>query len=283
MTKLAIIGNCQARPLAKILTACTEATVSDIFIIHLEKTDKSDQFWEALDASDYVLTQLTNDNYPCPHVRSSKIKRRYSEKVFVWPNLFHSGQQPLLRYITNINNGRILGPLDAYHNINTFNQWRQNRRLEGLVVLPEFKVIEDCSTASLKSRELFCDVKMSDFITRHLTHQKLFFTFNHPTMFLLTELAKRCAKLLKLEFNQSFLPTGEPLGSISPPSPFTDHDKQEYLGREIIFSNEGNILMGNPKTYNQEELLKKYFISYDQQINQLSDFTNLRFTPNYNT
>ena len=102
------------------------------FIVHLEKPDQSERFWKTLDDSDYILSQLTNDNYPCAHVRSSEIKKKYPEKVIVWPNLFHSGQQPLLRYITNINDGRIMGPLDAYHNIDIFNQWRQDRELEVL-------------------------------------------------------------------------------------------------------------------------------------------------------
>lgn len=281
MGKLVIVGNCQARALAKIISSCTEETIHNIFIVHLETTDQSERFWQAIDASDYVLCQLTTDNYPCTHVRSSEIKKRCPGKTLVWPNLFHSGQQPLLRYITNLTDGRIMGPMDAYHNISVFNQWRVMRGLEGIVPLPDQKAVEDHSTASLKQRELNCDIKISDFITKYISKRRLFFTFNHPASFLLTELASRCCNALGSDFNYSSLPTGEPLGRISPPSPLIDDEDKGFTGNELVFGNQATITSGAQRTYNQDELLEEYYLSYDHQITKISDLRQLRFTPNF--
>lgn len=278
MENVVIVGNCQARPLANIISACSLVSVSDVFIVHLERPDQSERFWRSLDAADYVLCQLTVDNYPCAHVRSSEIKGRYPDKALIWPNVFHSGQQPFLRYMTNLALGRIMGPMDAYHDIEIFNQWRRSRGLDGVVPLPDVEDVVDVSTRSLKARENECGVKIADFISENLYKERLFFTFNHPTRFVLVELAKRCCDELGLDFNDVPLPPNEPLGRVSPPSALME-DATSFFGNELVFADDATVSVGPRKAYSRQGLVEQYFLSYDHQLPKVADLKQLRFTP----
>ena len=79
-------------------------------------------------------------------------------------------------------------------------------------------------------------------------------------------------------FNEKCIPSGEPLGRISPPSPLID-EKQEFFGNKIIFGDHASIAENQKFT----KRLLKTITCLRSPTNQVSNLSKLRFTPNYTT
>ena len=81
--KLVVIGNCQARPLADYIEKLVPTIqVTATPIVHLLKDSDEATYRDVLDEADVIVTQLISDNYPCKFIRTSEIKRLYSDKTY---------------------------------------------------------------------------------------------------------------------------------------------------------------------------------------------------------
>lgn len=72
--------------------------------------------------------------------------------------------------------------MDIYEKIPTTGTWMERHYLDSLMLL--------------RSRELLCDLKISDIIESNFTKSQLFWTFNHPSNYLMTILVQRIISLL---------------------------------------------------------------------------------------
>ena len=196
---VAVIGNCQASPLARMLESVAPAVwVKRVVIVHLAKPEERTRVYSALEQSDVVLAQRVVDNYPLEFVRNANLREAFGDKVVVWPNLYYRGYSPELVYLRNA--GRPLqGPLGDYHLSPIHEEWKKGRSLaESIATFRDveynaerFSTVPEDSLRELVQREADCDVTISDYVARERWRQRLFFTFNHPTKAALVELAKR--------------------------------------------------------------------------------------------
>lgn len=280
LLKLLVIGNCQARPLAKLLAGAVEGVEAmEPIIVHLAREADAPRDLVSMAEADLILTQQTAATFKPSHLVSAGIRAAFADKTRVWPNIFYAGQQPDLKYLTHASRGRIDGPLDIYHDCNVLRAWYQDRlRIDPVPPREDPETVHALSLAALAERERDCDVAVSDLIEVNRHDRRLFFTFNHPARWLLDQMAQRLAKGLRLTYNQGAAgaPGKEPLGRIVPPALFDDNATQ-FQGLTIDPASGKPV--GPVCRYTPAELRAVAFNCYDRQREALSEVAQLRYTP----
>lgn len=128
MLKIAVVANCQARPIAFLFeNALDGVEVVTVAIVHLLKDEQACEYESYFKNADFIVTQKIADNYPCQFIRTSELRKQYSQKIIEIPNLFYSGYNPELRYYRIPGKGTLNGPLGDYHNELLFEAWSQGR------------------------------------------------------------------------------------------------------------------------------------------------------------
>ena len=284
--KIQVIANCQARPVANIVSALMpEVSAPEPIILHLSKPQDAEAQLEQAAKADVILTQLTVDTFQPTHLASSNILSEFKDKTLVWPNIFYPGQQPYLKYFTHPKHGRLFGPLEALHDIRLHKSWQDTGRVQPEAINwsdPDFEAeIREKGLKSLQAKEAECDVTISDFIASRPASDRLFFTFNHPSRLLLTELSRRLLKKLGLKADTP-LPQGpEPLARYQVPSTWTQPGAS-YQGDKVDLSdpNAPTRLGGPPARYSAEELAAIFTAFYDANP-IFKDMDGVRLTPNF--
>ena len=227
-TRIAIVGNCQARPLAEMLARAVKGLdLPEPIIIHLARPEEAAAHHALLDSADHVLTQLVADNYPVEHLRTELLRARFGERLTVWPNVFFRGQNPDLVYVTHAS-GRLVSPMGHYHSRAVYTAWREGVPLDALREEDyasrsrepaEFLSAVERSFEDLRTRERETDVGIADEIARRWRSEPLFHTFNHPSATLLAELSRRVAARLGLSLagEASLESAPDRLGTVRPP------------------------------------------------------------------
>lgn len=197
---VAVIGNCQANPLASMLRSVAPVVrVNRTVIVHLAKDAERDEIYQALAGSDVILAQRVVDNYPCVFVRNAELRAAFGERVVVWPNLYYRGYSPELAYLRDDKPQPLQGPLGDYHLSPIHDAWLQGLSLDEAITrfrdpdyhASRFSDVPEDSLRELEERESECDVRISDYVAEQRWEQRLFFTFNHPAKTALVELARR--------------------------------------------------------------------------------------------
>lgn len=281
--KLLVIGNCQARPLLSMLESTGLFLAMEPIISHQAKVEECEKYIELLENADVILTQKTDSAFHVPIIASTNIVENFGGKALVWPNLFFGGQQPFLRYFTHAAAGRLLGPLEAMHDLRIFSEWRNTR--DGIVPADELEAqidisrINELGLRNLVQREVGCDVIVSDLIEDHL-NEIIFFTFNHPSKFLLKRIAERllvrlgCPACVKE-------PQKEPLAMYKAPSTWMKFEGEpQFRGREVKLDDNGQVKLGPFRHYSWIELRSVFFDCY-QHYSHLLEINKIRVTPNY--
>ncbi|ARE84863.1 hypothetical protein ROSMUCSMR3_03402 [Roseovarius mucosus] len=281
--KLLVTGNCQARPVATLLEATGHFECLPPIILQLAKTTEKEAHLFRISEADVVLAQNTNDNFPVPHLRSSVLRQSHSN-VLIWPNVFFSGQQPFIRYMTHIATAsRLVGPIEALHDLRIFSRWLYSRGLIKQPWQPDestfSRTVADRSIADLMTREADCDIMISDFIAEHARTERLFFTFNHPSRRVLNELCNR----FMAHQNLAYLPDGtaEYLDRYLVPSHWGNECLATYRGNDFTLGDEGTVTaLGTERLYSPDELQAAFFEVYDH--NPLyRDMESIRLTPQF--
>lgn len=292
---IAIVGNCQVRPLAEILSACTQvnADIAQI-IVHLSSNDSAQEHMALLENADLILSQLVAGNYPVAHVTTQHLKEHFTDKVVVWPNVFFHGQNPDLFYASGEQNTRVFGPLDVYHSRALIELWKQGVPPEEVQaenyipsVYSDNAIAEqvDRSFHDLAQREVHTDIKMCDYIKAHWQTKKLFHTFNHPTSHTIKALAAQIIDYLGIGDNGDSCIDKEYndwLGTIQPP---VEKYMAQQLGLQYDVGTEiagvelqGNesVIPGQYRSYTFNEFVAAAFDCYNAQR---STMNAVRFTP----
>lgn len=294
--KVAIIGNCQARPVASFMQAMAPSLeMLPVTVIHLSGPGKAKSELDILDAADIVFSQLVNDDYPAAHLATSRLRERYQDKLVTWPNLFFTGNCADLTYITHAN-GRLNGPLDVYHNRFLFDAWREGvpvhhvrMRLGEMYTenADQIRASVQTSLRTLRERDDKCDVQMTDIIERNWQKKRLFFTFNHPSNNLLLPLVERMLNrsgiVVDIPIDAAFVQ--EQLSLIVGP---TYSELAQVLGLEyalvesskgLSMEIEGSVVKsGKAQLYSSDAMIRLFYDAY----NAVSpDVSTCRFTPAY--
>jgi len=278
--RIAVIGNCQARPLASALTAAIPGLeVLDVVIVHLADQAEADKTLAAIDGADFVLAQRVVDNYPTQFVRTDELRRHFGARLLVWPNLYYRGYNPELVYLRDSQHRALQGPFGEYHVSTIHEAWRQGlsvvetvERLKSVDFNREkFAMVPDESLAELIEREADCDLRVSDVVAEDRWKTRLFFTFNHPTSAALDILVTRMLGLLGVP-NASAGQPGEPLGRWRLPlNPWVKSEfapsfqvRGNFLGSAVEYDGDRPKAVGPPVPLNYRELTREYFTVYDK-------------------
>ncbi len=291
--RITLLANCQARPVADFLRLMAPSIqLVGVLITHLAKLSDEDEFNKWIENSDFVFCQFVQDNFPIEYLRTTTLRSRFGDKVVVWPNVFFRGQTPDLCYVTAPGSKRVLGPLLEYHSRPIIEGWSAGRSVDSIVRDlrdPDFDLnmphdIIEKSFAELKVRENFCDVSISNEIAEQWQRRRLFFTFNHPSSFLLIKMGDQLLQHISCTVSIDLLPehVGEPLSKIIPATHTSIAKKFQFQfptstssrGAKIFLTDELKTL-NETNFYSIDELVELSFLAYDLQN---FDFASCRIT-----
>lgn len=192
MCKVAVIGNCQAEQLIKIINSATnQIFVYDLPANYLATEGHRDAFEDVYRQADVIFIQHT----PGAAVRrfcQHSYAREVAGNVFVWPNVYFDGYSPDISYLRA--GGVIVpGPIGGYHSKFIREKFLEGRAIEEAIDLYSGPSYADAyggsfarSLDALRAREQECDVAVSNIIEEHARGTKLFLTPNHQTNFVLS-------------------------------------------------------------------------------------------------
>jgi len=288
--RIAVVGNCQARPLAHTLASTGDnVEITGVGVVHLLNDAEEPNYKTIFENSDLIFAQQVAANYPCKFVRTENMKSVYGDKVKIWPNLYYAGYNPELTYLRDELRRPLGGPLGDYHIRTVHDAWLAglgvaeavSRHLDDNYNESKYANVPEESLQELRRREQQSDIRIVDWIAERLWSQRLFFTFNHPAQILIARLAlllMRTCGINGLEKPNNGSSFGEPLGQFKTPiarwvfkkygAAFSD--LMEYKGREIISIHGGKIFYGKSISYEVFELVENFYRVYDSSNNNLA-------------
>lgn len=267
-------------------TLLPDADLQEPIILHLSKANEAEAHAAQLEKADLIFAQLTVDTFQPNHLATARLRQTYGDKVIVWPNIFYSGQQPYLRYFTHETGGRMIGPLDAMHDIRLHQSWMDTGQVQQTAMFDRDTEYESKvrakSFASLQEREKECDAVISDLIRDHEQGERLFFTFNHPSRFILHRMAMRLLDYAGLSYDRDTdAPAREPLSRFQVPSNWGDTDTiLQGNGFQINDAGLAVTLPGAPVNYSAEKLCDAFQTVYDANP-AFSAVDQIRQTPKF--
>lgn len=280
---IAIVGNCQARPLAQIIQSLVPyVNITGIAIVHLLHDAQQPEYAPIFESADLILAQRVTDNYHCSFVRNAELRNKYGDRVRVWPNLYYAGYNPELFYIRGEARKPLRGPMGDYHSKTIFDAWRRGLNIDEAMQLHHnddynsqaYGDIPNKSLEELRKREEETDVRIVEWIVERMWRQRLFFTFNHPAQVLIRELGRRlvqAAGVNMLDLPDASINQHEPLGqyrcSINPwVAKYFNckfNEPEIIKGNEVLSVDGGKVVTGKLCSYQSRQIVEEFFRVYD--------------------
>ncbi|AII42022.1 hypothetical protein KR100_01195 [Synechococcus sp. KORDI-100] len=285
---IAVVANCQARPLIHLLEANFKVQCLEPIIVHLAKDEYADEYRFKLETADILISQFISDQYPCSTIRTKNLKESLIKKLVLIPNLFYRGYTPDLRYVRLRGQPTLTGPLGDYHSSIIIDAWSNSlsqkeakkNYLDDSLWKKVYQNVAVESLNELKEREKKLDISVSDIIEREQQYKQLFFTFNHPSKYLLDQLVKRIGSYLNLESkeNPSIANISEPLDLLRAPiHSFTKRQLDLQFGCTQSFSGIDNDKTGVERfrQFTLDEIVHKFYQTYAERKDDILSFSNL--------
>jgi hypothetical protein len=289
--KIAIIGNCQARPLAQLIGIMTpEVEIVTVAIAQLLKDAQEPEYMSKFDECDYIFAQKITDTYECKFIRTKLLKERYKDKIVTWINMYYTGYNPELVSIRSASRLPLRGPLGDYHSETIIKGYRQGlspakcveRMFDPEYNREKFAGVPGLSLSELALRESDTDIRIAKFIAEYQGKERLFFTFNHPTSRLLIETSRQLLEQIGLSLKRDIDPehTSDTLNTMIPPvNPFSVKDigigfrcGRAFKGQEVEVSELGNVEYGRSCIYSPDEIVAKFYSVYDSNPNEILSY-----------
>ncbi|MBD3362748.1 hypothetical protein GF362_03445 [Candidatus Dojkabacteria bacterium] len=292
MKKYTLYGNCQTLALKPFLDSSKEFTKNFEYIpierVHKMHKEDLDKFYEILPKIELLIHIPVSQNYKGNSQFSTQnILNNVPKKCIsiLFPVCFFRGYNPELFYLKDLNNNKLTSDID-YHDINILKAFiKQNSKLR-VLQNNQFseKQMEEISNESIKelaSREnnLFgtgikTDISISQFIKSRFKDQRLFYTINHPSKYLLTYITKQVFKILNIN-TTIFSKRIDPLASTSYPI-----YKNVFQSLNLKFENNSIYKIKN-KIYTKKRIIKKYFNYYKDLPTELLEMNVKRYEDKY--
>jgi len=178
-----------------------------------------------------------------------------------------------------------MGPMEAMHDLRLYNSWKTTGRVDPASLahsdLDFVVAARTTSLSELKAKEAKCDVPISDFLTAFECSARLFYTFNHPTQMVLSEMARRMLATLGIATIPLNTETTrpEPLSRYQVPSVWPQ-DGDGYQGDRFSLDPEGSPqrLPGKAQRYTLKGLCEAYQHTYDAH-EAYKSLEGIRLTP----
>lgn len=209
--KIAIVGNCQSCALKESLKVylpsnCHLKSFTPVFAIEPSEVEELHKF---IKDADILITQPIQDQYRNSigvgtNTLGSLIPR--NSPVIIVPNCHWEGYFPNYLYIKdrvgNTVTSRNYGSPSDYHDGFILSAYDLGLTAEDAAHLLSQRLPASdwakehliSSFKELQKREESCNIKISDYIEKHYRFRRLFYTFNHPKMCIIDELAHRIAQ-----------------------------------------------------------------------------------------
>lgn len=288
MTKICILGNCQAQHLEAMLASSRQdIQVTRLAPVFLMNATHHESVYEALGAADLIFAQRISDEFKLDWLASAQIRETFGKKVVVWPNIYFDGYFPGVNYVYHGNFGKLLSPLLEYHFTQVMAAHRAGRSIDDAIAAfagePLLAATPDPfaqSIAQLQAREEDTDVIISDFIAAQAVQQRLFYTPNHPMNILLGEMLSRLTQKAGLEvdiaqgiaipykLDEVYIATSPAV--VQNYNLGFDADAR-YRGREVISVHENVVSLGDRMDYDVRQLVEAFYRLYDQVFQGRAD------------
>jgi hypothetical protein len=225
--KFSIYGNCQVRPLSKILQCSTEFSLiyQEVFVapLHLISQDEVDRFAKTIGNLDLFIHQPVSARL-FQGTRLLGTERlltcvRDSARVISFPVAYFTGYNPEAVYLRDKNGNAVVDGFCAYHDLNILKAYHHGMTWRECVSHIQKSAIYTSelletnladSLGRLRERERVTDVTISAFIEKNWREQRLFFNFNHCSNSLLLHEANQILHLLGLPTLDPAILTGRP-------------------------------------------------------------------------
>jgi Polysaccharide biosynthesis enzyme WcbI len=276
--KFAVVSNCQAIPLGKIMRALRPDDQVSAFEVHLLGHDKEmyKNASHALDTAEIIIYAPVGDDYPVDIVRSSNIRNNYKQPKICIPAFYFRGLQPDAMYLGS-SGERFQGPMHDYHSEIILESFlsgiSENDAIQKLFSPEEherrgyFSAFSS-SLSELRHRDAMCDIKCVPIIEKFVYDFPTFFTINHPTNLIIWETAKHIFNMLSLPFFHiplEFLPAGLESGPIWPPNEtIANFHKLKYGGSNIL-----KTVVGGQRFIKYSELTFGSYSLYKSRLSSL--------------
>ena len=280
MTKICILGNCQAQHLESMLgIACPTIEVLKLDPVFMMNEAHHEPLFDTLEKADMIFAQRISDEFKFDWLSSSTIRATFGKKVTVWPNVYFDGYFPGVNYIYLGGWGKLLSPLVEYHFDPLVKAYRTGKSVDEAIASYASEAVFELapdpfkqSLDQLRAREQDVDVAISDFIEGHGASQRFFYTPNHPTNELLGEMLRRMTAVVDLD--------GDIAAGIAMPYRLDEvyiaaspavvrryalnfDEETRYRGREIASIEGQSIILGEVRDYDPRSLTEACYRLYD--------------------
>ncbi|WP_157962051.1 WcbI family polysaccharide biosynthesis putative acetyltransferase [Acuticoccus kandeliae] len=197
--KIATIQNCQSQPTADYLQrAIADVDITQFRLDHPGWDDPvaQERFLDEAKNADFVFSQPNSR----PLLTPAALNQRFGQKLVLVTNLHYRGLTPDCCYV-GARASRLSGPL-PYHSIVVLEAFR--RGLSATECVSKFSPdgfeelglfgVHDQALTELGHREADAPVKGVELINRFYRSHRLFYTMNHPTIFMMSRYMSQILK-----------------------------------------------------------------------------------------
>lgn len=279
MTKVCILGNCQAQHLEMMIRiANPDVSVERLKPVFMMSAEDREPVYAALERADLVFAQRIAQEFGQNWLASTEIRATFGDKTIVWPNIYFDGIFPGIQYIYMKGGWKLEGPLGDYHFAQIAQCFARGASLEealdafaGEKLLDLYPDPVGESLQRLREREADADLVISDHIEQRFAAERCFYTPNHPTNKVLGEMLRRMGERAAIELDiakainapyrldEIYVATSAALvRKLDLPY---DHEPS-YLGREVLDAGPSGVSIGKPKHYDPAELTAAFYDVY---------------------
>jgi hypothetical protein len=279
MTRLVILGNCQAQMLEGMFSQFVPNVQVDRLAPNFRMTEADEPAVRAtLAQADIIFAQRVAKTYHLPWLTPDALRAEYGARATIWPNLYFDGYTPGVHYIYLQGWGKLSSPLTDYHLREVVDAHRAgadaNQAAQILQQAPAAASDSfGASLAELRAREAEVDIPISDFLAPIIARQRCFYTPNHPKNLLLAEMGGRLAAAAGLAFDaaEAAASFGSRLDQIyipAAPAVVRRHNLPFdrlplYHGVEVGDVGAGQVKLGKPRCFELQPLVDSFYRIYD--------------------
>ncbi|MEG3766279.1 WcbI family polysaccharide biosynthesis putative acetyltransferase [Alteromonas sp. 14N.309.X.WAT.G.H12] len=286
LKKFSVFGNCQADPLGLILQSNENFKKEYEFIRFAKpafalRAEDIDQTMALLSEIDVLITQNVSEKFGVFSTRNLIANLKPGARVIRIPNVYFSGYTPEISYFRAA--GAQVTSFCDYHDVNFLKFYFENKKTaversveayhDDTFYSEDYLLTNaEKSLQELRSRELACDVSISDFIQTHWRSEVLFYSMNHPNRRVLTHLASKILSALEMpdivfpgkfeHLSNTQLPLYQAVNkTLDKSGNDTIQIKGNKMDIEAYFSNHARVLDGVDEAFLRnayEKFLKQY-------------------------
>lgn len=276
--KLLVYGNCQANPLASIISiAAPSVEVIRAPAVHTIKPTDSERVIGMISSADIVVHQRIGPSFG--RLATDALKAEFADGEWIsFPSIFFSGLFPQLVYIRKTEGGALTGPLHDYHDRRIVSAYLADEPQSACVQrithdhADYARYFELTREESLR-REDGLDVRIMDVILEASSRRLPLYTFNHPDNQILWILAVRLLKALSIPIDRNAAVPQRPyLNSVQAavPSGVTDYLDARWKAPAYRLSGQ---------TIDMSQIVADFYNAYDEvgDFAKLVEFNRHRF------